>query len=76
MRYSVGDVITVRSWKSLHNEYGTNSDGLIVCGVYFDKCIGRKICGRTFDIKVVNADGRYIIFDGFDYWVILDNLVF
>lgn len=75
MRYSVGDVITVRSWKSLRNEYGTYSDGRIKGPVLFNGSAMLSVCGRMFTIMQITPARRYLIYDGDSYWVLLDSFV-
>lgn len=56
--YSVGDMVTVRSWRSLVNEFGLISgytyfdpEALLNVDIYFNKRIGSHVCGRSFPIQ-------------------------
>lgn len=55
--YKVGDVVVIRSWKSLVNEFETNHNprcpnttSLLGIDIYFSKGIANEICGKTIEI--------------------------
>lgn len=62
--YEVGDVVAIRSWKSLVNEFGIkehphfiSSSPRLNVDIYFTRNNWLSIYGRSFPIQRIHSDG-------------------
>ena len=65
--FSIGDVVIIRDYNDMVEEYGADSDGDIFCdGTYFlDEM--KYLCGNAFTISDIDGDQVYFEdIDGFD----------
>ncbi len=49
MKYKIGDVVKIRSWEDMENQYGLDEDGDIACPGVFTQDM-RELCGREVGI--------------------------
>ena len=50
--FQVGDVVRVRSWDDMKDEFGLNADGNINCRFSFTRAM-RKMCGKLYHVSKV-----------------------
>lgn len=64
MKYKIGDVVRIKEWDTLVDEYGEDAEGDIMCGwIFFIKEMA-PLCGKLVHITSVR--------DGF-YWIKEDS---
>lgn len=49
MKYKIGDMVEIRSWEDMENQYGLDEDGDINCPGIFTKDMS-ELCGKLVDI--------------------------
>lgn len=54
--FQVGDVVRVRSWDDMKDEFGLDADGNINCRFSFTRAM-RKMCGKLYHVSKVEQDG-------------------
>lgn len=60
MEFKVGDVVRIRQWDDMLNEYGKDSDGDIVCSHNTIFCSSMKyLCGKIFIIEGFDDEQIY-----------------
>lgn len=56
MKYKIGDMVEIRSWEDMENQYGLDEDGDINCPGIFTKDMS-DLCGKWVD-NVGCLDGK------------------
>lgn len=56
MMFNVGDVVQIRDWQEMEEEYGLNLEGEIDCKNTFTDAM-EEYCGKVFTIKNISSDG-------------------
>lgn len=54
--FQVGDVVRVRSWDDMKDEFGLDADGNINCRFYFTRAM-QKMCGKLYHVSEVKQSG-------------------
>lgn len=54
--FQVGDVVRVRSWDDMKDEFGLDAGGNINCRFCFTRAM-RKMCGKLYHVSKVEQDG-------------------
>lgn len=62
MKYKVGDVVRIREWDDMENEFGLDDDGAIKCSGSFVISM-KEFCGREGTIYDFNGSYYKIVFD-------------
>lgn len=77
MRYKAGDIVTVRSWQSMADEYGfvdRDENEIPIPGVFIDKM--RHLCGNTYTISEILISGKgYRFVDDDEAWLFSDEML-
>lgn len=54
--FQVGDVVRVRSWDDMKDEFGLDADGNINCRFGFTRVM-QKMCGKLYHVSKVEQSG-------------------
>lgn len=57
-KYQVGDILRIRQWDDMANEYGCTPYGSIHCNFMFTREM-RCMCGEIFTVKEITNDRYY-----------------
>ena len=60
MRFKLGDIVKVRSWKDMECEFGKNGNDDIPCHCDFVREM-EKYCGEFLIIEYVSSDCYYVM---------------
>ena len=63
-KFKVGDLVEIKSWEEMEEEYGLNKSGEIKCNKVFAHEM-KKFCGKHYTIKQIHSDGG-VIFVNYD----------
>lgn len=73
MDFKVGDVVRIRQWDDMLNEYGKTDDGRIQCNMFTAFIPAMKyLCGRVFTIERIHGDK---IFGHGERWTIISEML-
>jgi len=65
MKYKVGDIVKIKTWKEMKKEYGLKFEGVIRCGFYgftdsMEKELNKDFSDRIVKIVKIRDSGYYM----------------
>lgn len=64
MKHQCGDIVTVRSWKSMENEFGASAFNDSGSPLYYS-IIKSDFCGKTIRLNSPRRRGGVYVYNGF-----------
>ena len=85
MKYKIGDIVRIRTWKDMERKYGLNEEGNIDFKYKHERYPSifkrsreewmRKIGTREFTIKIINEFSQYYVIEEGDIWGWTDEMI-
>lgn len=72
-QYKVGDIVQIRQWDDMAEEFGTTIHGSIACRNWYFVKEMKKYCGKKLQIGMRSFNDAYHL-DGASYWIFTSEM--